>query len=437
MNTMLQDLSLNLIDSDWEQPRWHFDKDKLKELAQSMGVNGLIVPVLVRPSGDGRFIIVHGERRCKAAQMLDWETIRAEVRGVSPQEARWLALAENVQRQDLSPIEEARAYQARLTEGITQAELGQRIGKSPSYIAQKLRLLKLPDDVRATIARGDILEGHARQLLRLKDAGRQSELCRQAVVEGWTVAQTRVAVDDALTATPEERMKLETLERETEIGLDSLERRLFEFAEGVRINRESMSDEQYRRWLQTLNLNVQRAQWFIDLAENQKNMSRDTLLRVMLAMYGSMTPGEFVVQYFGRSGGLPGHNEPYPEERLPDCHDPPVEIRLLPISQIVDDPALDPRGERDPKYAQWLAEIFVTLPPIAVFDIDGEYVLSDGRYRVMAARLLKLREIECRIYAGTDRFDAYVYGVAANAVHGRPATPQQLKKTLERIWLGN
>jgi len=193
---MSQDIFLNLIDADPEQPRKHFNTDKLAELAASMQANGLIVPILLRPVDD-RLVIVHGERRYRAAQSLGWDSIRAEVRDVSPDEARWLSLVENVQRADLSPIEEAQAYKARLAQGLTQEQLGQRIGKSRSYIAQKVRLLKLPDDVQTSIRAGDIKEGHARQLLRVKDAKTQSGLCKRALTESWTVAQTQQAVDTA------------------------------------------------------------------------------------------------------------------------------------------------------------------------------------------------------------------------------------------------
>lgn len=164
---MSRDIALNLIDPDPGQPRQTFDENGIQELAQSMEAKGLIIPIMVRPVGD-RFVIVHGERRYRAAKLLDWETIPAEVRDVSPEEARWLSLIENVQRQDLSPIEEARAYRERLAEGITQEELGKRIGKSRTYITQKLRLLKLPDPIVFYLDKRAIGEGHARQLMRLK-----------------------------------------------------------------------------------------------------------------------------------------------------------------------------------------------------------------------------------------------------------------------------
>jgi ParB/RepB/Spo0J family partition protein len=131
---MSRDILLNHIDAAPEQPRKHFDQASLDELAQSMAANGLAVPILVRPVGD-RYIIVHGERRWRAAQQLGWPSIPAEVRELSAEEAHWLSLIENIQRADLSPIEEARAYQAYLATGITQAALGQRIGKTPKSCA--------------------------------------------------------------------------------------------------------------------------------------------------------------------------------------------------------------------------------------------------------------------------------------------------------------
>jgi ParB/RepB/Spo0J family partition protein len=165
---MSRDILLSQIDPDPNQPRTHFDNAAIEELAQSMAANGLAVPVLVRPV-DERYMLVHGERRWRAAQHLGWETIPAEVRELSEEEAHWLALVENVQRADLSPIEEARAYRAYLDTGITQQELGRRIGKTQSYIAHKVRLLTLPDPLVLLLDRKALTEGHARQILRLRN----------------------------------------------------------------------------------------------------------------------------------------------------------------------------------------------------------------------------------------------------------------------------
>ena len=126
---MSRDILIDLIDADPDQPRRHFDADQLAELAESIAANGLIVPILLRPVGE-RFVIVHGERRFRACQSLGWSTIPAEVRDLDVETARWLALVENIQRADLSPIEEAQAYAAALATGLTQLQLGKRIGKT-------------------------------------------------------------------------------------------------------------------------------------------------------------------------------------------------------------------------------------------------------------------------------------------------------------------
>jgi len=164
---MSRDILLSLVDPDPEQPRQHFDPVKIGELAQSMLANGLAVPILLRPNGE-RFVIVHGERRWRAAKMLEWETIPADVRELTGEESHWLSLIENIQRADLTPIEEARAYAAYLSNGVTQTELGARIGKSQSYIAHKIQLLNLPPGIADYLEMGLLGEGHVRQLLRLR-----------------------------------------------------------------------------------------------------------------------------------------------------------------------------------------------------------------------------------------------------------------------------
>ena len=163
---MSRDILLSLIDADPNQPRKHFDAGQLAGLAESMQEQGLIVPILVRPSVE-RFVIVHGERRYRAALSLNWETIPANVRDLTTDQAAMMALTENVQRADLSPIEEAKAYRHYLDQGMTQTELGKHIGKSQSYIATKLRYFRLPKDVIDQLENSIITEGHAKQLLKL------------------------------------------------------------------------------------------------------------------------------------------------------------------------------------------------------------------------------------------------------------------------------
>lgn len=164
---MSRDIFLTSIQPDREQPRKRFDEEKLRELAASMRENGLSTPILLRPTGDG-FTIVHGERRYRAAQLLGWRTIPAEIREMTEAQARVLSLVENIQRADLTPIEEARAYRRMLDTGMTQADLGQKIGKSQSYIATKLRMLAMPECLQALLDAGLVSEGHIKQILRLR-----------------------------------------------------------------------------------------------------------------------------------------------------------------------------------------------------------------------------------------------------------------------------
>lgn len=202
---MSRDILLSLIDPDPGQARKVFDAGRLAELAQSMAASGQAVPVLLRPGQDGRFVLVHGERRWRAAQLLGWETLRAEVQDLPPDQARWLALVENLQRADLSPIEEAQAYQAALAGGLTQAALGQKVGKSQSYIAQKLRLLTLPADVQEALCAGQLSEGQARQLLRLRKDSLPPEwisnAARQCLQGGWSVRRLELQIDFELMVT--------------------------------------------------------------------------------------------------------------------------------------------------------------------------------------------------------------------------------------------
>lgn len=156
-----------LVDFDPEQPRQHVDPARLAELATSIAQNGLAVPILLRPVG-GRYVIVHGERRFRAVCSLGWTEVPAEVRDLDEDEVRWLQLVENLNRDDLSPMEEARAYRAMLGRGETQQSLAARLGKDRTVIAQKLRLLDLPAPLALLCDRRALSEGHVRQLLRIR-----------------------------------------------------------------------------------------------------------------------------------------------------------------------------------------------------------------------------------------------------------------------------
>lgn len=169
------------------QPRSHFDEDALDELAASIAQRGVIQPIIVTPKGEGRYQIVAGERRWRAAQRARLHAIPAIVRELDPREVMALALIENLQREDLNPLEEARAYQKLADdEGMTQAEIAKLVDKSRSHVANLQRLLALPDDVLELLASGRLSMGHARALIGHEDA---SGIARQAANDNLSVRE--------------------------------------------------------------------------------------------------------------------------------------------------------------------------------------------------------------------------------------------------------
>jgi ParB family chromosome partitioning protein len=180
-----------------DQPRSHMDDRRLDELAQSIKANGIIQPILVRKAGDG-FRIIAGERRWRAAQragLLKVPVIVREVAEGAHKELLELALIENIQREDLNPVEEAVAYQ-RLAEEfqLTQEQIAAAVGKDRSSVANYLRLLKLPDEVRADLGSGALSMGHARALLAISDAAAQRHAAREVIARGLSVRDTEALV---------------------------------------------------------------------------------------------------------------------------------------------------------------------------------------------------------------------------------------------------
>ena len=172
------------------QPRIKFDEEKLEELAESINKYGVIQPIVVRPVGS-KFEIIAGERRFKASRLSSKSTIPAIVVNLSDKDSEEIALLENVQRQELSPIEEAVSYKRILDMGyITQEELAKKIGKSQSTIANKIRLLNLDDEVQSYLLNNKISERHARSLLRISDKEKQVQMLHRIVSERLTVKQT-------------------------------------------------------------------------------------------------------------------------------------------------------------------------------------------------------------------------------------------------------
>ena len=184
----LRNVPVELIVPNPRQPRRSFDEDALLALAGSMRERGVLQPVLIRPVAGGTYELVAGERRWRAAQLAGLDTIPALVRARDDAESLEAALIENMAREDLNPVEEARACAALVEElGLTRESVGLRVGRSRVAVTNLLRLLDLPDEVLALLERGDLSSGHGRALLLASDHADRRRLARSAVAEGWSV----------------------------------------------------------------------------------------------------------------------------------------------------------------------------------------------------------------------------------------------------------
>lgn len=190
----LRELPVELIQRGKYQPRHDIEPESLQELADSIVAQGVMQPIVVRPISDKRYEIIAGERRWRAAQLAGLHVIPAVIRKVSDREAIAMALIENIQREDLNPIEEAASLQRLQMEfELTQQEVAAAVGKSRSTVANMLRLMSLPEDVRRLVEHGDLEMGHARAILGLAVAA-QSTAARTVVAKGLTVRQTEALV---------------------------------------------------------------------------------------------------------------------------------------------------------------------------------------------------------------------------------------------------
>ena len=181
-------LKISLVDPKRDQPRKYFDKEALEQLAQSIAENGLLQPILVREYGEGRYQIIAGERRFRASKLAGLSEIPAIVLERDDKNAAQIALIENIQREDLNPLEEAMAYKSLAEEyEMTQEELSQRVGKSRSAIANTIRLLDLPDEILTLVASRELSAGHARTLLGVENKDNMILLAQRAVEEDLSV----------------------------------------------------------------------------------------------------------------------------------------------------------------------------------------------------------------------------------------------------------
>ncbi len=191
------EIRLGDIDPNRNQPRKHFDEESLRALADSIHNDGVLSPILVARNGD-RYSIIAGERRWRAARLAGLQTIPAIIRDWNDVKRQEAALIENIQREDLNPIEEAQGINTLMNEcAMTQEAVAERLGRSRSAIANLLRLLNLPKDIQSAVVEGTLSAGHARVLAGITDKKKQTELFMRTLNLGWSVRQLETAAAQA------------------------------------------------------------------------------------------------------------------------------------------------------------------------------------------------------------------------------------------------
>ena len=201
-------LNINDIEPNREQPRKHFDEDALSELADSIETHGVIQPLLVRPLSDGGYQLIAGERRWRASRMAGLNEIPVVIREMSDSEAMELALVENLQREDLNPVEEAEGFRLLMENyNLTQDQAAQRVGKSRPAVANAVRLLALPDELLEKVKFGTLSPGHARTLLSLEDAQKMIKVAEEIIKRNLSVRDSEKLVKTLLSPKEEKKDK--------------------------------------------------------------------------------------------------------------------------------------------------------------------------------------------------------------------------------------
>lgn len=219
---MYKFIEIGKIIANEKQPRTHFENEKIQELAVSIQQNGLLQPVVVRPY-QGQYQIVVGERRYRACKLAGLEEIPCIIQEYDNEQTATVAIVENIQRENLSPIEEALAFQQLLdTQDITQEELAKKVGKKQSTIANKLRLLQLSITVQEAVKRKDITERHARALLKLESTAKQNNMFREIVAKGLNVEQTEKRIKEQ-TESKVKKPKSKKVSQNLKIAINTLD----------------------------------------------------------------------------------------------------------------------------------------------------------------------------------------------------------------------
>ncbi|MGN0714353.1 MAG: ParB/RepB/Spo0J family partition protein [Anaerovoracaceae bacterium] len=191
-----------------QQPRKIFREEELTQLAASIRDYGVLQPILVKPGAEGSFMVIAGERRYRASCQAGLFTIPAIVRTMEEEEAALVALVENVQRENLGYLEEARAYKKLMEDfGLTQSEIAQKVGKQQSTISNKIRILSLPDDIQEVLTENRLTERHARALLRVQGENDRRKVIARVIKNNLNVKQTEKLVEDLLSGQEEQRRK--------------------------------------------------------------------------------------------------------------------------------------------------------------------------------------------------------------------------------------
>lgn len=232
------------------QPRTQFNDEKIKELAQTLQTHGMIQPIVVRKKDDEQFEVIAGERRLRAAKLLGWETISAIIRDMDDTETASVALIENIQREELSVIEEAKAYtQLIKMHSLTQEALAQRLGKSQSTIANRLRLLTLPEMIQSALIEKTITERHARALIKLKDEELQIHFLKIIVDKQLNVRETDELIKEYLANGNKQkkaRPKSKFISKDIRIATNTIRRSLKMIADtGIKVESEEEELDDY------------------------------------------------------------------------------------------------------------------------------------------------------------------------------------------------
>lgn len=242
-------LPLDKIHANKYQPRTIFDKEKIEELARTIHVHGVIQPIVVRNSErEGEYEIIAGERRFRAMKSLEWTEVPAIIRNLSDKETASIALIENLQREELTSIEEAHAYRNLLDiQEITQEALAQRLGKGQSTVANKLRLLKLPEEIQTALLNRLLTERHARALLQVKDAEQQKKLFDETIEESLNVKQLEAKVTKLLSTEPKKpKARKKAFSRDMRIAMNTIKESLSMVSKsGIDLTTEEEEHDEY------------------------------------------------------------------------------------------------------------------------------------------------------------------------------------------------